>query len=293
MPAAIDERENGGGGDLDPYAPVQLGLFSPGQNEIEVAFAALDKLDFEYAEGLFLDMVKRDSAGSAATNGLATVDHWRGVLASIEGAGPVNRAKALWHAVRGCPPKLITRNLRRRMLEEVLDLLEIQNEAVPASDLCTGEVLLELGRLASARKWFDWAARSEPNVARFHLLGGDVLWASDSVAEARSSYSRGMFLDPTLERWESAAWPELGRRVREVGGVATALEWWAAARLPLPPTDVDGVPHPAVEEVWRVLAEADAARHRGRHDDMVRFRLRLRDLAPDVFATYMARMESS
>lgn len=293
MGAGTDDRENGDDRALDPYAPVQLGLFTPGRIEVEVAFAALEDLDFEHAERLFHGMLERDSTSSDATDGLAIVDHWRGALASLEQAGAMERAKAVWCAVRECPPKLITRNLRRQMLEEVLELLEIQYEAVPAPDLCAGEVLLELGRIASARAWFDWAARREPNVARVHLLRGDALWVADSVGEARMSYSRGMYLDPTLERWRSVAWSELARRVREVGGAATALEWWAATRLPLPATDVEGVPHPAVEEVWRALAEADAARRRGRHDDMVRLRVRLRELAPDVFDTYMAGIEPS
>jgi tetratricopeptide (TPR) repeat protein len=272
--SGMDEGENGGGDDLDPYAPVQLGLFTPDRNEAEVAFAALDALDFERAERLFRGMLERDAASSEATHGLAAADHWRSVLAPIEQAGPVERAQAAWCAVRECPPMLITRNLRRRMLVEVLELLEVQAEVMPAPDLCAGEVLLQLGRIASARAWFEWAARREPDVARVHLLRGDALWAADSIGEARSCYSRGMFLDPTLERWRSVAWPELARRVREVGGAATALD-------------------PAIAEVWRALAEADAARRQGRHDDMVRLRFRLRELDPDVFATYMAGIEAS
>jgi len=126
-----------------------------------------------------------------------------------------------------------------------------------------------------------------------HLLLGDALWLTDPAGEARSCYSRGMFLDPTLDRWQTVAWPELARRVREIGGAATALDWWAAGRIPLPPIDADGVPHPAVAEVWRALAEADAARRQGRFDDMLRLRLLLRELAPDVFATYMERIEIS
>jgi tetratricopeptide (TPR) repeat protein len=289
----MEEREDGGGDELDPYAPVQLGLFTPDRNEVEVAFAALESLDFERAERLFDGILERDPASSDATDGLAAVGHWRGVLASIEQAGSLGRATALWSAVRECPPKLITRNLRRRMLEEVLEMLEVQAEVMPAPDLCAGEVLLELGRIASARSWFGWAARREPDVARLHLLRGDALWAADSVGEARSCYSRGLFLDPTLDRWRSVVWPELARRVREVGGAATALEWWAAGRIPVPPIDADGAPHPDIAEVWRALAEADAARSENRFDDMVRLRLRLREIAPDVFATYMARIEAS
>jgi len=286
------EGEDGCGEGHDPYELVQLGLFTPDRNEAEAAYGALDGLDFERAERLFRGMLDRDSAGSEATTGLKAVDHWRGVLASLDQAGSMERARGLWFAVRKCPPRLITRNLQRRMLEEVLELLEMRYEVMAGPDLCAGEVLLELGRIASARTWFKWAARREPNVAWVHLLFGDTLWAGDSVGEARSFYSRGMYLDPTLERWRSVLWPDLARRVRAVGGAATALEWWAAGSLPLPTTDVKGEPHPVVEEVWRALAEAEAARRQDRHDDMVRLRLALRELAPDVFATYMASIEA-
>ena len=291
--SGMDEGEDGCGEGRDTYEPLQLGLFSPGRNEAEAAFGALESLEFECAERLFRSMLERDLASSDATTGLEAVDHWRGVHASLDQAGPMERARVVWCAVRECPPRLITRNLRRRMLEEVLELLEMRYEVMPVPNLCAGEVLLELGRIGPARSWFTWAVRLEPEVALVHLLFGDTLWVADSAGEARSCYSRGMYLDPTLERWRSAAWPELAHHVRAVGGVATALEWWAAGRLPLPKTDVDGEPHSEVEEVWRVLSEAEAARRQGRHDEMVRLRLALRDLAPDVFATYLASVEAS
>jgi hypothetical protein len=288
-----DEGEDGCGEGHDTYEPLQLGLFSPGRNEAEAAFGALDNLDFEGAERLFRSMLERDPVSSDATTGLEAVDHWRGVLASLDQNSSMERARVVWSAVRECPPRLITRNLRRRMLEEVLELLEMRYEVMPVPNLCAGEILLELGRIASARSWFTWAVRREPEIALVHLLSGDTLWVGDSAGEARACYSRGMYLDPTLERWRSVLWPELAHRVRAVGGAATALEWWAAGRLPLPRTDVDGEPHSEVEEVWRALSEAEAARREGRHDDMVRLRLVLQELAPDVFATYLASIEAS
>jgi tetratricopeptide (TPR) repeat protein len=289
----IEEQEDGGGGDVDPCAPVQLGLFTPDRNEIEVAFAALESLDFERAKRLFDGILERDPASSDANEGLAAVDRWRGVLESIEQSGSVGRATALWFAVRECPPQLITRNLRRRLLEEVLEILEVQAEVIPTSDLCIGEVLIELGRIGSARTWCDWAARRAPNDAHVHLLRGDALWLADFFDEGRSCYSRGLLLDPTLERWRSVAWRELAVRICQNGGAATALEWWAAGRIPLPPPDSDGAPHPDIAEVWRALAEAEAARRDNRYDEMVRLRLRLRELDPGSFAVYMRRMECS
>ena len=46
------EEELPVGDSLDPYAPVQLGLFTPAGHEVEVAFAALDVLELECAERL-------------------------------------------------------------------------------------------------------------------------------------------------------------------------------------------------------------------------------------------------
>jgi tetratricopeptide (TPR) repeat protein len=289
----LEEREDQDGGDVDPCAPVQLGLFTPDRNEVEVAFAALESLDLGRAKRLFDGILERDPASSDANDGLAAVDRWRGVLASIEQAGSMGRATALWSAVRECPPQLITRSLRRRLLEEVLEILEVQAEVIPAPGLCAGDVLIELGRIDSARTWCEWAVRRAPNEARVHLLRGDALWLADPCNEACSCYSRGLLLDPTLERWQSVAWRELAVRVRQHGGAATALEWWAAGRMPLPPLDSEGTPHPDVAEVWRALAEAEAARRDNRHDEMVRLRLRLRELDPGSFAVYMQRMECS
>lgn len=277
----------------DSLGAVQLGLFTPERAETEQAFAALDSLEFERAEELFRGMLARDAGSPQAGDGLAAVGHWRRLHASLDGLAATERALALWHAIHECPPRLRTRTLCRRLLREVLELLETANELQSIPELCAGEVLLALGRVTAARAWLEWAVRRQPESARIQLLLGDALWSADSASAARACYSRGLLLDPTLPRWRSVAWRELARSVCDVGADATALEWWATARLPVPPCHVAGTPHPAVATVWRAIAEAEAARSAGQFDDILRSRSRLREQAPVMFELYMERLEGS
>lgn len=274
----------------EPRGPVQLGLFTPETEEVEAGFAALGRLDLSGAESVFAGMHRRCPDTEDAACGLAAVAHWRAVLSEVDLLPPPERAAALWRAVRECPREIITRTLRRRVLEDVLETLRMQAEVLPRCELCVADVLLALRRTGSARRWLDWAIRADPECARLQLLHGDALHEV-SAGAARSCYSRGLLLDPTLERWKEVAWRELAVRVAEVGGAATALDWWAAGRLPLPPPQTVGEPHPSLADAWRALAHAETERLRGRHEEMIRHRARLRVLAPDVLARYIDRLE--
>jgi len=273
-----------------PATEVQLGLFTPDRAELEGAHERLDRLDLDGAESLFRGILERDPSSADAREGLAAVAHWRRVVTELP-PGPLEHAGALWAAVAGCPPRLISRGLRRRVLSEVLELLEVGSDDQSTAEVCAGEVLLALGRGAAARRWCEWACRRTPGSGRLWRLEGDLLWVAKSSEAARRSYSRGLLLEPTLPGWSSVAWPELARAVRRSGAAATAMEWWASLRLPLPPLDVVGEPHPAVVGVWRALAEAEDARARGLHDAVLRARSRLREQAPVLFELYMAALE--
>ena len=226
---------------------IQLGLFTPERAEAEAGFAALSRLELDRAEELFTGMLRGDADNEDARCGLAAVAHWREVVVRVEPLPALDRAEAIWRAVGECSAELIPRTLRRRLLEEVLETLEMRAEATPLADLCVADVLVAMGRHGSARRWLEWATRSKPGCARLHLLRGDALYEA-SASEARACYSRGLLLDPTLERWAGVAWRELARRVRETGGAAVALEWWAAGRLPLPPPDAVAEPHPSLAD---------------------------------------------
>ncbi len=277
----------------DPIGPVQLGLFTPDRAEVEAGFTALGQLDLERAEGLFRGVLERQTDDEDARQGLEAVEHWRGLLADLAERPPLERAAALWRSVHECPPVRITRTLRRNLLEGVLEVLETEADPVPIGDLCVAEVLLELNRPEAARSWLEWSIGREPGRARLHLLRGNVEWARRQEEAARACYSLGLLVDPTLERWQSVAWRLLARRISESGGVATALEWWAAGRLPLPPLDVALPPHEELAEAWRALAGADDARRCGRFEEAIERRARLRAVAPEIFATYMERLERS
>lgn len=288
---AIDDDPTDGGDGVAPGA-VQLGLFSPGSAEVEAAFARLERLELEAADDAFRSVVARDAANHHAAEGLAAVAHWRRVLAACDDLPAPERADGLWLALRGCPPRLLTRRLRHRLLREVLESLETGLEQQATPTVCAGEVLLALNRPAAARSWLDWAVPRQPESARLQLVLGDVLWRAESVSAARACYSRGLRLDPTLEQWREAAWRELARSAAAVGAVATALEWWATGRLPVPPPDTVGEPHPRLAEVWRALAAAEAARAGRQVDEVLRCRIRLRELAPVLFELYMERIEA-
>ena len=203
----------------------------------------------------------------------------------------MDRAVTLWRAVTTCSSRLITRRLRLVLLGDVLESLEMACDPVPNPDLCVGDVLLALGRERTARTWLEGAVHQGPCISRLNLLLGDACWLTDSRGPAHSAYSRGLLLDPTLERWRSVAWQELRRRIRSAGGVRTALEMWAEGALPVPPLATVGRPHHAVRERWEALAAAEEAAAHRRHGDVIRHRIRLRDLDPDVFTRYMARLE--
>ncbi len=273
-----------------PATEVQLGLFTPDRTELEGAHERLDRLDLDGAESLFRGILDRDPSSADAREGLAAVAHWRRVAAEVPSAA-LDRADALWAAVRGCPPRLISRRLRRRILNEVLELLEVGSDDQSTAEVCAGEVLHALGRGAAAHAWCEWACRRMPGSGRLWRLEGDLLWTAEASEAARRSYSRGLLLDPVLPEWSSVAWPELARAVRRSGAAATAMEWWASFRLPLPPLDVVGDPHPAVAGVWRALAEAEDARSKGVHEAVLRARSRLREQAPVLFELYMAALE--
>ena len=275
----------------DCDGPVQLGLFSPEQQEVEAAWAALGRLELDRAESLFSGALDRDPESEPSRRGVDAVAYWRAAIEGLAGATALERASSLWQAVSRCPPGMLSRPLRRRLLTDVLEPLEMHPGPLPLPELCAGDVLLALGREGSARAWLEWAVRHEPCAARLQLLLGDACWLTGAAGPARASYSRGLLLDPTLERWHEVAWVDLRRRIQETGGARAAVELWAEGGLPLPPTTSAGRPHPAVAEVWRVLADAaDAAAHR-RHDETVHHRLRLQSLDPDIFARYMERLE--
>jgi tetratricopeptide (TPR) repeat protein len=288
--AFLDEvaRHEADDGD-DPFG-VQLGLFTPEVAEVEAGFAALGRLELDRADALFAGIVEREPDNEDGQVGLAAVSHWRRTCDQLASLPALERAMATWCAVRDCPAPLITRTLRRRLLEEVLGLLELQASPVRCPDLCVADVLLALHRPGEARRWLEWATRSAPGSARLFTLYGDALY-DVSVSQAKACYSRGLLVDPTLPEWRTVAWPELAGRVADAGGATAALELWAAGQLPMPPPDAAVQPHPSLAEVWRAMAHAEAERRRGRHDEAIDHRRLLLELAPEIFHQYMARLE--
>lgn len=268
-----------------------MGLFTADVMEVEAAFGALGRREIDRAEEMFRAILGRDSASDDGRDGLAAIEYWRPVLVRRDGVEPIDRAVELWRAVEACSARLVPRSVRRSILEEVVELLETSAEALPVPEPCVGDVLLALGREQTARSWLEWAIRHERNAARLHLLLGDAHWLTEAPSRARSCYSRGLLLDPTLDRWQSVAWRELASRIRAVGTPRAALELWVEGVLPVPPTDTSGVAHSEVAEVWRALAGAEEAAIRGRHADLLRYRARFRELDRGLFEAYMARLE--
>lgn len=279
-----------GADEEDGSLGVQLGLFTPEVAEVEAGFAALGRLELDRAEALFAGIVEREPGNEDGHVGLAAVAHWRDVCDQLALLPALERAVATWREVRACPEALNTRALRRRLLEDVLGILELEASPTPCPDLCVADVLLALHRSGEARRWLEWATRAAPQSARLFALYGNSLY-DVSVSQARACYSRGLLVDPTLSEWRDVAWLELARWVDEAGGALAALKLWATGQLPLPPPDVAAEPHPSLAEVWRAMATAEFERRRGGHEDAIGHRRRLLELAPEVFHLYMARLE--
>jgi tetratricopeptide (TPR) repeat protein len=271
---------------------VQLGLFSPDRLAVGEARQAMADLELDHAIEILEEVlaVAPDTADAEADLQIAT--QWRQTLEEVAGLEPGLRLERLWERISepGAGPRRLPDGLRRALLGQMLQELQEHGIELVEPELCTGTLLLELGRAAEAEAALRKTLSRSGERPRLLVHLGTALWLLGRSMPARAAWVRALLLGPDQVRSTDIVDPRTARVIAEDDAGMAPITGWLARVLPLVEIERSRLAGSEPARIYACLLDAEEARRRHQHDDMVASRSRLRELSPATFDAYMARL---
>jgi hypothetical protein len=151
-------------------------------------------------------------------------------------------------------------------------------------------VLLELGRFAEAEAALRQTLARAGESPRLLVLLGTALWRLGRSMPARAAWVRALLLDPDQVAPGDIVDSRTARVIAQDGAGMAPVTGWLAKVLPLVEIERSRLTGSGPARIYACLLDAEEARRRRSHDDMVTSRSKLRELSQDVFDAYMARL---
>lgn len=271
---------------------MQLGLFSPDRLAVGEAHQAMAELELDHAIEILEEVLAVAPDTSDAEADLRIATDWKQTIEAVASLEPEARLSHLWDRIcrLANDPRRLPDGLRRSLLLRLLEELQQHRIELIEPELCAGTILIELGRTREAEPALRQTLRVSGDRPRLLARLGTVLWRLGRSVPAKASWVRALLLDPAEIRETDLEDPKTARLVQRAGAAMAPITGWLDGILPLVEIERSRLGESEPAQIYACLLDAEEARRGHRHEDMVTSRTRLRNLSPDVFNAYMARL---
>lgn len=271
----------------------QLDLFGQDRIKLGEGYAALARLDLDKAASIFSGLIMENPDFAEAAEGKAMAMEWSDALWQIESLKPEVAAVSLWERIRSSSFGQWGGGLRKALTKKLIALIGSDHDFYAPPDLCLGYLYYELADYELAENSYRRLLNKHPDDSRFLCRLGNSLFLQKRLSEARRCYTRALLMAPgeidpmTLEDGE------LRSIIKEVGPFTAPIHGWLRGALQLldcSEADPENGEHERALLIYRTISLTEEARRKREHREMVEQRRALKEIAPEVFEEYIARL---
>jgi tetratricopeptide (TPR) repeat protein len=279
-----------GEGDEEPAGEEQLDLFGQDRIRLGEGYAALARLDLDRAATIFNGFALENPAFGDAKQGFAMASAWSDILWDLETRGQQDAAVFLWEKIRTYDFGQWGNGLRKALIRKLTGLIGDAGFYVPP-DLCLGFLFFELADYERSEDAYRSLLKISPNEARLLCRLGNSIYLQRRRTEARHHYVQALLASPRDVDPSMIEDAELRDIIKEYGVCPAPAYGWLRGLLPLidladiQATDEE---HAKALAIYRAVLDAESARRKRDHRDMVEKRRNLKEVAPELFQEYIA-----
>lgn len=271
----------------------QLDLFGQERIKLGEGYAALARLEPDKAAAIFGDLVRENPDFADAAEGKAMAIEWGDSLWEIESLKPEAAALSLWDKVRSASFGFWGDGLRKALIRRAIDLIWNTEDFFIPPALCLGFLHFEAGQYEQAERALRKLLEKHPDNIRLLCLLGNSLVLQRRPAEARSLYAKALLRSPGDLDAGAFSDDATAALVRMHGCCLAPIYGWMEGVLPLLDAGQETAhdqEHDRALGIYRVITRAERALKRRDHAGMVEQRKILKELDPEFFAAYLARI---
>ena len=284
---SMDERNT------EPVEEVQLDLFGLDRIKLGEGYAALSRLDLDRAASIFNGLIQGNPDFDDARQGFVMAAAWSDILWESETRGPQAAVAFLWEKIQSSSFGRWGGGLRAALIRKLIGLIGDDARFYVPPVLCLGFLWFELSDFERAEDAYRRLLDKQPNDARLVCRLGNSLFLQGRRSEARRWYAQALLASPHDVAPDELEDAILRSVIKESGVCMAPVYGWLRDALPL----VDNVDTQSKDEehakalrIYRAVLLAEAARKKREHRDMVEKRRNLKEIAPEVFEEYIARL---
>lgn len=291
----IEDATIQGDGEIPERAgDLQLDLFSWHRVKTGEGFSALARFDFQKATVYFQEVLEREPLHAEASLGRGMADAWSRILSEVEPARGGDAVPALWGRIQSYSFGLHGERLRKALLKRLIEMIGDDPAFYLPPGLCAGRLHYEAGDYERSETALRRLLELHPNDVNVLCMLGHCLRAQGRFSGARVFYAKALLISPDGAEVMDA---ELIALIREVGASYAPIHGWLRGLLPL--LDAPENVAAAADDlriacrIHEIVNRAEKARQKNDHRVMVEQRLRLKNIAPEVFAEYIKRFDDA
>ena len=279
--------------DVESVGDCQLDLFGLDRIKLGEGYAALARLDLDRAASLFSDLALEKPDFGDATQGYGMAVAWSDILWELETRGPQEAAVFLWEKIQTYAFGQWGSGLRKALIRKLTGLVGDDARFYVPPDLCLGFLFFELADYERSEDAYRRLLEKHPNNVKLMCRLGNSIFLQRRRSEARHYYVQALLTSPHDVKPGELDDAALKSIIKESGVCLAPVYGWLRDVLPL----LDSVDVQSKDEehakalmIYRAVLLAESARKKRDHRDMVEKRRNLKEIAPEIFKEYIARL---
>lgn len=266
---------------------MQLNLFEWDIIAIGSGYSSLARFEFHEAHGFFARVLQALPDHPRASQGIKDTEYWEQTFRELQLINGEEVFRLGWNSI--CRFRFDhSQNhslLRLNVLRHLQTMMNDRPDFYDPPQLCSGYLLLQLGKFGSAEQHLCLLLETQPNAGLIHLYLAESLWLQKKEELAGPSYARALLLDPFETCRQNISNKILVRLCEERGPALAPIYGFIAGILPL--VDVEVMPSSPEIRIYAVLRRAEQSHRNGSHQQMIAARRELKYLAPEIFHDYL------
>jgi tetratricopeptide (TPR) repeat protein len=266
---------------------MQLNLFEWDIIAVGSGYASLARLAFSEARSSFNRVLHIIPDHHRANQGMHDTQFWERTFHEIRQMTEEDAFRLGWDAIRRFPfdHSENHRLLRLNVLGHLQTLMNAWPDFYDPPHLCSGFLLLQLGRHAEAEQHLQTLLNTKRRSGPIHLFLAEALWLQGKTETACLYYAKALLLDPAACAAQTISNQPLAALCLERGPELTPVYGFMAGLLPL--VKLDPWPETAENRIYIALRDAELAKRNRDHTTMIAARGMLKRLSPEIFQEYL------
>jgi len=277
----------------------QLDLFSWEHNAMERAHKAFIELNFSWARSAFEAVLEAKSGHRTAILGLKLCDDWEHYFRNRDQLGVILACEILWEAIFSYDfgKNSIALSLKKGLLQSLANTIEdIDVHLFSESGLCLGQVCLEMDEIAKGLDAFHPLLEYYPHDHYLLVHYGNALWDANESVQAKINYIKALLIFPSEIPFLPIKDQEMLHLIKNVGPYMAPIYEWVKQGMPplgIPHIKGENLEHFGALEIFYMLNQANEVKMAGDMEQLASLGRKLKHQAPEIFDSFMEKIQTA